>query len=64
MCFYVWHDLVGRAMDCIRVNNMQGVYSFSSDTVEDWEKVINDADRYEHLESLKGWDPYTECYKV
>jgi hypothetical protein len=32
--------------------------------VEDWEKVINDADRYEHLESLKGWDPYTECYKV
>jgi hypothetical protein len=43
---------------------MQGVYSFSSDTVEDWEKVINDADRYEHLESLKGWDPYTECYKV
>lgn len=51
-------------MDCIRVVNNNGVYSFASEYVEDWEKLIELADRNEHVESLKGWEPYTECYKV
>ena len=51
-------------MECRKVELIDGVYKFCSDTVEDWENVLSSCDKYEHVTKLIDQAPYTECYKV
>lgn len=52
-------------MDCIRVWFKDGIYDYIPDAiVECWADVIYECDDFFHVERLKGWGKYTDCYRV
>ncbi len=50
-------------MDCIQVVKVGDSYKIVGQ-LEDWEKVIGNCDKHEHIESVTDMAPFTECYKV
>ena len=52
-------------MECIQVWRENGNYDYIPDATEEfWEDIIYECDEFNHIEHLKGWGKYTDCYKV
>lgn len=49
----------------LQVNIVSGYFSIPAHSEpEDWETILNQADKVEYMYKLTGWGEYTTAYKV